>query len=103
MKNIINQILEIDEKARQMFIDAQKQKQDILEKAHNSEAIVKQECMDKTKIRLSNVEETQHADSEEKICEIDSRKQKRIDKLDKTYNENHIQWEKEIIANIIGR
>ena len=102
MENIINHILEIDEKARKMIVDAQKQKQEILDKAHSSEAVVKKEWLDKAKIRLSNVEESKRAESDEKIFEIEAKKQKRIEKLDKTYNENHMKWEKEIIENIIG-
>lgn len=103
MENIINQILEIDEKARKMLADAQKQKQNILDKAHISEAGVKKEWQEKARMRLLSVEETQRADSDEKMLEIDREKQKSIDKLDKTYNENHIKWEKEIITNIIGQ
>lgn len=102
MENIINQILKIDEKARQMIADAQKQKQNILDKANDSKGAVKEELMERAKSRLGKVEASEQAHSDEKILEINRIKQEKINKLDKIYNDNHIKWEKEIFNNIIG-
>ena len=103
MENIINQILEIDEKARQMIANAEKQKREILDKAHDSEVTVKEEWMERAKSRIESVEEVKRAESEEQILEINRQKQEKINKLDKAYNDNHIKWEKEILKNIIGQ
>lgn len=102
MESIINQIIEIDEKARQMIADAEKKSKEILDKAHDNEVTVKEEWLERAKSRALKVEEYYRLESEEKIIEINKRKQEKIDKLDKIYNDNHTQWEDEIFKNIIG-
>ncbi len=102
MENVINQILDIDEKARAMIAEAEEKKQEILKQAHESEGQIKDEFIEKAKAKAVKVEEAQKIESDEKIAEIEQMKQEKIQLLDKTYNDNQEQWKNEIIKNVIG-
>lgn len=102
MENVINRILEIDEKARMMIAEAEKKKQNILNEAHENEQQVKDNFVNKSQEKISKVDEVHKLESNEQIAGIENEKRLKIEKLDKLYADKHAEWEAQILKSIVG-
>ena len=101
MANIINKILEIDENARHRIEDAYKKKSEILCDAEQQEEDIKNDILKRVAGRVEKVEEFEKSNADEKLEKLRNHTNQDISFLDKTYNDNHEKWEKEILNNII--
>jgi len=101
MENIINQILEIDLRARQKLEDAYKQKSCILLQAEQDEEKIKNDIIERANNRLCKVEQCEKEDTDAKIEQIKIKTSESIKAIDDIFQTNHIQWENDIYNSII--
>lgn len=101
MENIINEILEIDQKAREKLEKAQEQKKTILREAEKAEENIKCDILVRANNRVDKVEEFEKAHCDEKIEAVKKSTDETIALLNKTFDESHNDWENLIYNNII--
>lgn len=102
MLDLINLILEIDEDARKNLETAYQTKNKIIEEAKKSEESIKAEALEQAMKRIEKVEVVEKQDSEEKIEIIKKQTEELRTKLENMYEQNHAQWESEIVNNILN-
>lgn len=103
MENIINQILEIDKRAKERLEEAREQSRSILENAAKEREQVHENYLGRISRRLTIVEETEKKHALELMAQIDARRKCVVDGLDAAYAQDHGAWEQEILARLIGR
>lgn len=102
MENVINRIIEIDQHAKQQLLKAAKRKEQILSDAKAEVAAIRQKVLDRASGRVAKVEEFEKTNADEKIEHIKDQMNSRIEMIDKTFIDNHKQWESEIYSRIIN-
>jgi len=102
MGNVIEQIIEIDQNARQKLQDAMEQKSCILLQAHEDEEKIRDDFNERANKRLAIISETEKANADEKIEVIKTHTSEIIKNLNDTFEENHEKWESEIFNNIVN-
>ena len=102
MDNIITNILEIEQNAKNRLAEAeQKRNQIIADAKAEEENIINAKIKEANdKIEKINFEEKQKADK--KLTEIEQSRISEINRLDTIYNEQHSKWEDEIFNSIIN-
>lgn len=102
MDNIITNILEIEQNAKNRLAEAeQKRNQIIADAKAEEENIINAKIKEANdKIEKINFEEKQKADK--KLTEIEQSRISEISRLDTIYNEQHSKWEDEIFNSIIN-
>ena len=102
MDNIITNILEIEQNAKNLLAEAeQKRNQIIADAKAEEENIINAKIKEANdKIEKINFEEKQKADK--KLTEIEQSRISEISRLDTIYNEQHSKWEDEIFNSIIN-
>lgn len=102
MENIINKIIEIDENARRRLEEACQKKSEILCDAEKQEVAIRNDVLQRVKGRVEKIEEFEKTNADEKLEELNKKKEEAISYLNTIYNDNHEQWEKEIYNNILN-
>ena len=102
MDNIITNILEIEQNAKNRLAEAeQKRNQIIADAKAEEENIINAKIKEANdKIEKINFEEKQKADK--KLTEIEQSRISEISRLDTIYNEQHSKWADEIFNSIIN-
>ena len=102
MDNVVNEILEIDRKAREKIEEAYKQKDCILLETGEEEQKIKDEYIRRADNRVCKVEMYEMENANKKIEVIQQKKEATIAALKEQYEVNHSKWENDIFNNIIG-
>lgn len=102
MDNIINKILEIDQEANKKLEIAKNRSKQIISEARLEEEKIKADSLQKAEAKIQKVDDTEKAEAEGKINYIQKQMNNKIEEFQRCYNNNHEQWEDEIIKTIIG-
>ena len=102
MDKVINEILEIDRRARERIAEAYQKKDGFLRETGEEEQKIKDEYIRRADNRVCKVEMYEMKNSEKKIDVIQQKKEATIAALKEQYEVNHSKWENDIFNNIIG-
>lgn len=102
MENVINQILQIDKNACERLEQAKQEKSKILSEAKLEEIRIREADIKRADDRVEKIDEYEKSIADEKIAYIEAEKLKQMAALQGIYDENHLQWEREIFARIVG-
>lgn len=102
MKNIINQIIEIDAVAQKRLDDANKIKEQYLQELKIKSQEVNEKLEEKTKNRIQKILVTESQFADEQKSNIEKETQKVIERLEETYKTNHEKLEQDIFNNVIS-
>lgn len=101
MGNVIKDILEIDEKARQMITDAERKKDRIIREAQDSESAIKNEVITKANNRIEKIEEIEKSNCDKKLSELNKIRDDKVSALNSIYENEHKNWEDSIFNSIV--
>lgn len=103
MDNIINEIIDIDRRAQQKYIDAdayrKKTEEEILSEISRLDADTSKKCTDK----LNAVRAAQEALYNERMESLSASLNQQKSALKHLYEKNHANWEKELFDKVLGR
>ncbi len=102
MANIITSILEIDQKATDKLLEAEKQKNQIIANAKLEEERLINEKVSATDLKIKELEEEEQIKFDQKLVELEKTKEAEIKSLDTSYQANHTLWGNDIFENIIN-
>ena len=101
MENIIDRILEIDQKACKKLDDANSSKSRIIYDAEKETEVIKKDAFEKVSGRIVIIEDSEKSKADEKIKKIQADAKQSIEFINKKFEDNHEQWEQEILNKII--
>ncbi len=104
MDEIIREIIKIDQEASRKLEDAQRVKDEVLKKQmieENQE--LRHKMRERAQMHLDKVKETEQKHADERIAEINSKKNNELEILKKTYEEHHQGWEEDLFNRVLGR
>ncbi len=100
--DIISAILEIDNTAKEMMKNAEEKRNELMDRARESEAASREDIMAAAKKETDVFEKNEKMNAEKEIDRIEQEKQKTIERLDRTFEENRGRWASEIFESIVG-
>lgn len=103
MDNIINEIINIDRRAQQKYIDAdayqKKAEEEIQGEIAKFDAATKQKCSAKLDAARA-AQEVWYRERAKAIADGLEQKKKALEQI---YNENHVKWETELFDKVLGK
>lgn len=102
MEKVVNEILEIDRRARERVAEAYQKKDCILLETGEEEQKIKDEYIRRADNRVCKVEMYEMENANKKIAVLEQKKAETISALKEQYEANHSKWENDIFNNIIG-
>lgn len=102
MENIINNLIEIDKKARKIIDEAEVKSKEIIDSIEHSKKEFEIKYDDKAASRLKKVREEEEEKLKNSCLEIKDRYEVLQKKLEKAYFENHEEIENEIFNRVIS-
>lgn len=101
MNNIINRIIEIDKKAKDLISYADKQNEELIESVEKEKKELISNMAKESKEKLETVRKTENEYADSKIQKLIEEKLEAIDKLNQAYEENHQEWEDKIFKRML--
>ncbi len=101
--DIISAILDIDNKARLMMKDAERECAEIMQKAAQTEETVRTDIEAEVERKLSAYESAEKAEAEKRLESVEKEKQAELQKLDSAYERSREQWEEKIFNAVIDQ
>lgn len=102
MENVINNLIEIDKKARKIINEAEVKSKEIIDSIGLSKKEFEVKYDDKAESRLKKVREEEAKKLKNSCLEIKDRYEVLYRKLEKAYFENHEKIESEIFNRVIN-
>ena len=102
MTSSIEKIIELDKQARQKVSDANRRAREIIEEAEAEKSKMGSDYSARVENRLEIVKDSFGKMAEDEIAKIEADKESAIARLDESMNSHRAEWEKEILAAIIG-
>lgn len=102
MTNSIEKIIELDKQARQKVADANRQAREMIEDAESKKSKMEVDYNARAEKRLGIVKDNYGKMAEDEIAKIEEKKAEAFARLDESMNSHKADWEKEILARIIG-
>lgn len=102
MENIINRIIDIDRRAQQKYIDAdgyRKQAEADIEQGNHQ---LDEQLAENSEEKLQAVKDTQQAIVRERAEALAQHLNEQKEALNRTYETNHAEWEKDLLQKILG-
>lgn len=100
--DIISAILDIDNKAREMMLDANRKSAEILSKAAEDEQMVRTDIMNEVERKLSALEQSESANAQKRVEAIGERTEAEKLKLTEMYESKHEEWSDSLFEDISG-
>lgn len=100
--DVISAILDIENTAKEMMENAQKQREEILAQARENEQSIKDDISAEVSRALEQFEEQQKQEAEQEMQDIRAQTQVAMNRLDDTFERDHEKWEAQIFGSIIG-
>lgn len=100
--DVISAILDIENTAKEMMENAQKQREEILAQARENEQSIKDDISAEVGRALDRFEAEQKQEAEQEMQNISAQTQAAADRLDGVYDKDHTKWEMQIFNSIIG-
>jgi NAD(P)H-flavin reductase len=101
-ENIISDIIEIDEMAKDKLSDADKKRVQIIATAKSEKDEIINDKLKKTNEKLSAVEKSESQKAAEREAEITENRDAEIKRLDDIFVQKSDKWVEEIVAAIIN-
>ena len=103
MDATINQLVQLDQKAREMVDEANDYLSKTLNNIDQDVAQFKEGYKQKAMHRIGIIREEEGRLSQEAYQDMSGRYQALMENLDKSYETNHRRWEKELFDRVVGR
>jgi vacuolar-type H+-ATPase subunit H len=101
-ENIISDIIEIDEQAKDKMADADKKRIQIIASAKSERDEIIADKLKKTQEKLAAIEKSENEKAEGKNTEIEQNKQTELARIDNIFAEKGSGWVDEIVKAIIN-
>ncbi|MDR0903909.1 MAG: hypothetical protein LBM59_04690 [Ruminococcus sp.] len=101
-ENIISDIIEIDERAKDKMADADKKRIQIIASAKTERDEIISDKLKKTHEKLAAIEKSESEKAEGKNAEIEQNKKTEIDRIDSIFAEKGNGWVDEIVKAIVN-
>ncbi|MDR0986306.1 MAG: hypothetical protein LBL98_01240 [Ruminococcus sp.] len=101
-ENIISDIIEIDEQAKEKMADADKKRIQIIATAKTERDDIISDKLKKTQEKLALVEKSENEKAEVKNAEIEQNKESELKRVDNIFAEKGKGWVDEIVKAIIN-
>lgn len=102
MENIITSILEIEQNAQKRLEEARQKKDEMIAEAEAEKEKIIGEKIKEAEDRIRRIGLDEKRKTDEKLAEIEQRKNDEIKRLDGIYEKNHAEWEKDIFDAVIA-
>ncbi len=103
MEEIVQKVLEIEEKAQQVIINTQKDKQNIEEALKQELEIIKQHILSKAQQKAEAMINQEKAEGIRTVKKIQHQTHKKLEALSEKALQKQARWEEEIMRAIIRR
>lgn len=100
MEDMISKIVDMDKKARDLTNEAQQSKIDYEQHIIRKKEKIKNDYLERAKERVKINRQTAQKKADEALAKIEAENAAVVEKLDKTYSENHDQWVDEIVRRV---
>lgn len=101
MENIISEILEIDEKAREKLAEADSERNKIIADARAEEARMLEESLKSAEARVAEIEKEEAEKTKLRLIELDAERDAEIKRLDRIFEERKEEWEEKIFQLLL--
>ncbi len=101
MENIITSILEIEQNAQTRLEEARQKKDKIISEAEAEKERIISGKLKEVEERIRKISLDEKNKTDEKIAEIEQRKDGEIKRLDSIYEKHHTEWEDDIFNAVI--
>lgn len=102
MQNLLKQIIEMDQKAREITESAQQEKADSVKEIAQRKEEIRSSYLEKARARIAENEPLERAAAEKEWQEKNSKNEILLKKINDLYAANGDGWVKEITERIIG-
>ncbi len=101
MDEIIDKIIEIEERANEIVSDAEKAKEGFLDQIEKESEKLRLDIEQRAKKKNEMLRNYEDGEAEKKIAEINSKNKEAMAMLDAKYEENKDKWIEDIVNNVI--
>jgi vacuolar-type H+-ATPase subunit H len=101
-ENIISDIIEIDERAKDKLADADKKRIEIIASAKTERDEIIADKLKKTNEKLAAIEKSETEKADAKNTQIEENQKSEIARIDNIFNEKSSQWVDEIVKAIVN-
>lgn len=102
MITIIDQLIEIENKAQKITNQAKQKKQALSQELKQRQQAMEKKIYNEYQVKINTVMEQEFLEEEEKINASNQKKEHLLESMEKDFSENHQRWEKELFNKIIG-
>ena len=102
MEDMIQKIVEMDQKARDMTAEAQKSKVDYEQNVIVAKEKIKNDLLERALARIKINEQAERKNAEKQLEQIKKKNAVIAQNLEKRYTENGDAWVDEIVSRVIG-
>lgn len=99
---IIDQLIEIENKAQKITNHAKQKKQALSQELKQRQQAMEKKIYNEYQAKINAVKEQEHLEEEEKVELSNQKREKILENMEKDFSENHQRWEKELFNKIIG-
>jgi hypothetical protein len=103
MKDVIKEILEANEKAKNDIENVEKLKLESAHRVRDKLSEIQSEYIDKARMNIKVIQKIEESKAEMKIEKINEECEKNSEKIEKIYSKNKNSWINSIFDNIVGR
>lgn len=103
MHDIIEKIVEIDAKAKDIEAEGIKLKEQAQIEVENEKKRASEERLARAERRIEMIRASEESFANEKIARLTAEHDMVRDRLQKSFEEKHAQWENEIFDRVLGR
>ena len=97
MENIIQKIIDIDQRAQQKYIDAQQHRDEVKAETQRMDA----ETRKNSEIKLANLRLSENEQLEDIKKTIAADLAEKKSALEQIYQQNHLKWEQELFQKVL--
>lgn len=101
--SILARLVELDNKAGELVEEAQEALDETVTNIERDTQEFRRSSAEKSVQRIGELRQQEEKASQARLEEIGRRYQSMTEALEKTYSDNHVQWEEEIFRRCVGR
>lgn len=103
MEEIIDKLIELEYRAQKITTDAREKQKSIEQQIETKRKEIEANILISYQKKIDEMNTREALDKQQKLDEIETKKIKQIEALEYDFNQNHSQWEQELLNIIIGR
>ncbi|MDL2233352.1 hypothetical protein LJC63_07205 [Ruminococcaceae bacterium OttesenSCG-928-L11] len=103
MNTVVNKLLDVDRRARQLLDDAKQYYDKTIEELDKEKEQIREKYAEKAAQHVADVRQTESAHVEDSVNRLGADTAEKISRLEQVYEESHQKWEDELFRRCVEK